>query len=62
MTTRSLTRRLLGYRPQRVTRPLWLNGIILGKTPGVFAPYAQATRTHVALMTWRFMKALGMAE
>ena len=38
------------------------NGIILGKTPGMFAPYAQATRTHVALMTWRFMKALGMAE
>ncbi len=35
------------------------NGIIFGKAPGVFGPYE---RNHVALMTWRFMKALGMAE
>ena len=35
------------------------NGIIKGKTPDLFGPYSSATRNHVALMTWRFMKLSG---
>ncbi len=35
------------------------NGVIKGKTPDHFAPYSNATRGHVALMTWRYMRVAG---
>lgn len=36
------------------------NGIITGKTPTTFQPFATATRAQVSVMTWRLMGALGL--